>query len=195
MLALFDHGSARLSPLTPRRIDLGRGCWVEYQPGFVQGHESLMEHLVHSTPWQQRERWMVDRMVLEPRLTATVPPGGGHAILRQVADQLSDHYAARLRQLTLSYYRDGQDSVAPHGDRGEAAEPGCLTVSVSLGAPRRLVLRPIKGGSSGVFNLGWGDLFVMGADIQKHWQHGVPKCRDAPPRLACLFWLSPVSPA
>ncbi len=134
---------------------------------------------------------MYERMVVEPRLTATVPHGCGHPLLWEIGAQLCRHYDARLRQVTLSYYRDGQDSVAPHGDRGEAREPGCLTVSVSLGAPRKLVLRPLKGGSSGAFNLGWGDLFVMGGDIQEHWHHGIPKCRDAPPRLACLFWLGP----
>jgi len=194
VLALFDRGSTHLSLLAPRRIELGEGCWIDHQPGFLKGHEELLQHLVRAAAWKQRERWMVDRRVLEPRLTATVEPGEGHAVLWEIVDLLCERYRAQLRHLTLSYYRSGRDSVAPHGDRGEASQPGAVTVSVSLGFPRKLLLKPVGGGSSRAFNLGWGDLFVMGGAIQRHWLHGVPKCRHAAPRLACLFWLAQSAP-
>jgi alkylated DNA repair dioxygenase AlkB len=189
VLALFDHGQPRIHALNLRRIDLGQGCWVDHQSGFLSGHQALMDDLVPRVAWQQRERTMWDQQVLEPRLTAAVPGHGDHPLLHDIGQRLCAHYQGVLRQITLSLYRDGRDSVALHGDRGEARSLGSLTISVSLGAPRKLLLKPTRGPSR-AFHLGWGDLFVMGGAIQRHWQHGIPKCRGAAPRMACLFWLS-----
>lgn len=189
MLALFDHGPARLTPLKPRRIDLGQGAWIDYQPGWLKGHQQLMDQLVPQVRWRQRQRLMWDQVVREPRLTAAVPEGGDAPVLHDIGAALVGRYTASLKRITLSLYRDGQDSVAAHSDRGDAGKPGALTVSVSLGAPRKLLLKPKVGGRSRAFHLGWGDLFVMGGTIQRGWTHGVPKCAQASPRLACLFWL------
>ena len=175
--------------MTPRRIDLGHGAWVDHQSGWLKGHQQLMDQLVSRVRWQQRQRSMWDRVVLEPRLTAAVPDAGDAPVLHDIGAALARRYAASVRRITLSLYRDGRDSVAAHSDRGDAGKPGALTVSVSLGAPRKLLLKPKAGGRSRAFHLGWGDLFVMGGTIQQTWTHGVPKCAQALPRLACLFWL------
>jgi alkylated DNA repair dioxygenase AlkB len=62
-----------------------------------------------------------------------------------------------------------------------------LVATVSLGAPRRFLLRPRGGGPSIAFNLGRGDLFVMGGTCQRTWQHAIPKVARALPRLAVMF--------
>ena len=69
-----------------------------------------------------------------------------------------------------------------------------LVATVSLGEPRRFLLRPRKGGRSIRFALGGGNLFVMGGLCQRTWQHAVPKVADAQPRLAVMFrpvWRQP----
>jgi alkylated DNA repair dioxygenase AlkB len=58
---------------------------------------------------------------------------------------------------------------------------------LSLGTPRKLLVRPYGGGTSRVFRLGWGDLFVMGGMCQAHWEHCIPKQREAAPRMSCVF--------
>ena len=93
----------------------------------------------------------------------------------------------------MGYYRDGADSVAWHGDTTarDLDEP-TLVATVSLGAPRRFLLRPRGGGRSIAFPLGRGDLFVMGGLCQRTWRHAVPKVPRALPRLAIMFrpiWL------
>jgi alkylated DNA repair dioxygenase AlkB len=150
-----------------------------------------MDLLVGALPWAQRERRMHAGMVAEPRLTAwwdlhqkahEVPP-----VLLHVRDVLASRYGVDFDSIGCNLYRDGQDSVAWHGDtvRKTMAEP--IVAILSLGEPRRLLLRPVGGGSSVRYVLGGGDLFVMGGTCQHTWQHSVPKVRSAGPRLSVTF--------
>ena len=77
--------------------------------------------------------------------------------------------------------------VAWHGDRiaKEVDEP--IVALVSLGQPRRLLLRPKSGGRSRAFELGRGDLLVTGGQTQRRWQHSVPKVATAGPRISLAF--------
>ncbi len=47
----------------------------------------------------------------------------------------------------------------------------------------------LEDGSRGshAFDLGWGDLFVMGGSCQRTWQHAVPKRAHADPRISIMF--------
>ena len=57
-----------------------------------------------------------------------------------------------------------------------------MVAIVSFGDPRRLALRPRGGGESLSFEMGHGDLVVMGGSCQRTWEHAVPKvapCRAA----------------
>ena len=64
-----------------------------------------------------------------------------------------------------------------------------LVAIVSVGAPRRFVMRPVEAGSGRqrVFHVGWGDLLVMGGASQRRWLHGIPKVKAAAPRMAIMF--------
>ena len=48
-------------------------------------------------------------------------------------------------------------------------------------------MRPAAGGASRAFDLGWGDLLVMGGSCQRTWQHAVPKAAQAGPRISVQF--------
>ncbi len=54
-----------------------------------------------------------------------------------------------------------------------------MVAIVSLGAPRKLSLRPHGGGTSIGFDLGPGDLLVMGGSCQRTWEHAVLKTTKA----------------
>ena len=64
-----------------------------------------------------------------------------------------------------------------------------IVVIVSVGAPRPLRLRPRGGGKGRAlsFDLGRGDLFVMGGACQHDWEHSVPKVRRAEPRISITY--------
>ena len=173
---------------TLRRRELDGGAWVDYAPGWLAGHDALLDHLVRTTTWQQPQREMYDRTVDVPRLCASLPDDGpGHPAVETMRRALSARYAVDLPHVSLGYYRDGRDSVAWHGDYVARAMDEALVATVSLGEPRRLLLRPTGGGVSVGFSLGWGDLFVMGGSAQRTWQHAVPKVAHADPRLAVMF--------
>jgi alkylated DNA repair dioxygenase AlkB len=78
--------------------------------------------------------------------------------------------------------------VAWHADRHAKVVVNPVVAIVSLGAPRPFRMRPKGGGPSRVWELGSGDLFVMGGASQHEWEHTVPKVRATTgPRLSVSF--------
>ena len=55
-----------------RRIQLDETSWIEHIPGWLgrEHAEKLLAKLIASAAWEQRDRWMVNRRIIEPRLTA-----------------------------------------------------------------------------------------------------------------------------
>jgi alkylated DNA repair dioxygenase AlkB len=131
---------------------------------------------------------MYERVLDVPRLVATLPDDGpGHPVLAEAVAALSGRYGVPLDQISLAYYRDGRDSVAWHGDRLGRLVDDTVVAILSVGEPRRFLLRPGAGGASRAFDLGWGDLLVMGGSCQRTWQHAVPKMALAGPRMSVQF--------
>ena len=138
---------------------------------------------------------MYDNVVAVPRLLAHYGEGDPlpAALLDDARDLLSDHYAAELGEAFvtagLCFYRDGRDSVAWHGDRiGRGRTDNTMVAIVSLGAARRLSLRPRGGGHQIGFSLGHGDLVVMGGTCQRTWEHAILKtAKPVGPRISIQF--------
>jgi alkylated DNA repair dioxygenase AlkB len=191
-LSLFDGGGgaprADAAFATLRRVALDATAWVEHAPGWLAGHAALFEHLARTIAFHESRREMYDRTVDVPRLVAQLPEDGpGHAVIDEMRAALASRYGTALPHVSLAWYRDGRDSVAWHGDYVARQMDEALVATVSLGAPRRFLLRPAGGGRSIAFSLGWGDLFVMGGSSQRTWQHAVPKVAHAEPRMAVMF--------
>lgn len=130
---------------------------------------------------------MYDRVIRVPRWTAPVHvPGAG--VLRDVQEALEERYAIRARSVIANYYRNGSESVAFHSDRESNDGHPPWTLILSLGGPRRLGMRPAKGGRARWFTLSSGDLFVIGSRVHDGWHHGVPKVSYAPPRMSVVFF-------
>lgn len=174
---------------TVRRYDLADDAWIEHGAGFLRGHEALFEHLVATTTWRREKMPMYERVVDVPRLLAALPAdGAGHAVLDALREALSARYEIDLRSVTMALYRDGDDSVAWHGDRVARELPQAHVVTLSLGSPRKFLMRRKEGGGASLaFQLGWGDLMAMGGSCQRTWQHCVPKAKRADPRLVVMF--------
>jgi alkylated DNA repair dioxygenase AlkB len=195
--SLFDQADQlRLGPLDGmRRTGLGLGAWIDVLPGWLSGADTLFEQLVAEVPWRAERRQMYDQVVDVPRLLAYYGADDElpHPVLAEAREALSGHYADELGEpfstAGLCYYRDGRDSVAWHGDRiGRGAREDTMVAILSVGAPRDLLLRPVRGGDSVRRPLGHGDLIVMGGSCQRTWEHCVPKtARAAGPRISVQF--------
>jgi len=187
---LFGAGSPRFDPALPqiRRIELAGGAWIEHHPDWLEGHDRVFEALASRVPWQSQRRQMYEREVDVPRLVARSPEQGPIAeLLRSLSQTLSARYRWALESITLAHYRTGRDSVAFHGDKLGRLVDDSIVATVSVGAPRRFLIRPAAGGPSLAFDLGWGDLFVMGGTCQRTWHHAIPKRAHADPRISIMF--------
>lgn len=184
----FDAGFA-----AAQRVDLDATTWVEHAAGWLSGADQMLDDLLTSLPFRQRRGVrMYDRILDEPRLSAWWRVESGEPeplpILRDVRLTLAERYAEPFDSIGFNLYRDGNDSVAWHGDRHRHVVTNPVIAIVSLGVPRPLRLRPRGGGASLSWNLGNGDLFVMGGACQHDWEHTVPKVRvTTGPRLSVTF--------
>lgn len=177
------------------RLTLGRGAWVDLRPAWVGGAEQLFDQLVARVQWRAERRRMYDRVVDVPRLQrffdedAALPD----PVLGEMRAALDRRYAEDLgepfRTVGMCLYRDGRDSVAWHGDTiGRGSREDTIVAIVSLGSPRRFLLRPRGGGAAHRFALAAGDLLVMGGSCQRTWEHAVPKsARPVGPRVSVQF--------
>ncbi len=194
--SLFDEAHDGLQPLAGlMRSWLDDGAWVDVLPGWVGGADALFARLVEEIPWRAESREMYDRIVEVPRLVHTYGVGAAlpDPALTEAREALSTHYAAELGETFVTagccYYRDGNDSVAWHGDNiGRGRTQDTMIAIVSLGSPRKLLLRPRGGATAQTIALGHGDLLVMGGACQRTWEHAVPKTsRPVGPRVSVQF--------
>lgn len=168
------------------RHEIGLGAWVDHVPGWVTNHDALFDELETSLAWRNETMRMYDRTVDVPRLLASVPKD--HALIEAMRVALSEKYGEPFVRTTAALYRDGKDSVAWHGDTTARDMVTALVATVSLGQPRRFLLKPTDGGGrTHAFPAGRGDLIVMGGTCQRTWRHAVPKVVDAGPRIALMF--------
>jgi len=214
--SLLDLGDVPApGPVHPERVRLAHGAWIDVQRGWLAGAGELFDRLAERVPWRAERRRMYDRTVDVPRLLCFYGEGADlpDPVLATCRDTLSGHYRAELgeRFVTagLCLYRDGRDSVAWHGDTiGRGGSEDTMVAILSLGEARPLVLRPRPDGGGSIkdktggrsaggdggkadtlrYNLGHGDLIVMGGSCQRTWEHAVPKsARPTGPRISVQF--------
>jgi alkylated DNA repair dioxygenase AlkB len=176
-----DLGVAGLGPAVERR-PLSDGAWVDLRPGFVTAADELFDALAANVPWREERMHLYDATVQVPRLVARYAQDEElpHPVLEEARAALSAHYAEELGEpfvtAGLCLYRDGNDSVAPHGDRiARDSAADTMVAILSLGATRAFALRPRSGGPGLRLQVGHGDLLVMGGSCQRTWLHGIPK--------------------
>jgi alkylated DNA repair dioxygenase AlkB len=185
--SLFDHAERRL---------LADGAWVDVRAGWLDGGEALFDELMTDIPWRAERRQMYDRTLDVPRLVSfhdLLTEAGPHVALKQLRRRLNDIYAGELGEpfttAGLCLYRDGDDSVAWHGDTiGRSRNEDTMVAILSLGSTRTFALRPRGGGASLRIKHGHGDLLVMGGSCQRTWEHSIPKTsKPTGPRISIQF--------
>lgn len=189
---LFEQGAS--SPV--RIVDDAEGGIV-YRPGFVDAAlaDRWFEFLRDTIDWQAQRRPMYDRVVDVPRLVASfwLDGGGVPAPLSDAAGRLRRELGVPFNAVGLNHYRDGRDSVAPHNDKLHSLVPGHPIALLSLGAPRRMAIRA-KHPPRRVqhVELASGSVLLMSHDSQRHYDHGIPKTRDAVgARISLAFRVRP----
>lgn len=187
-LSLFGVGRTQVKAgARMERHQLDPCCWVDYCSGYLEGADSLFNQVECGFEWFRGRRLMYGTWHDEPRLTARleledpkVPP-----VVAEAAAALGRHYGRDFTGLFCNYYRDGNDSVAWHSDRIGRTSVDPLVAIFSLGGPRTLAVRDRSGEEVAArWVMHSGDLLVMGGATQHHWEHGIAKVAQAPPRIS-----------
>ena len=198
-LALFD--------LSVPLLDSERGK-VTYQAGFVSaGEASRWFAILHDAiEWRATRRMMYEREVDVPRVTAhflldtagrvdASAPEAVANVLRVAAERVCAAIGAPFNSIGVNLYRDGNDSVAPHHDTLHDLAAGEPIAPLSLGATRRMAIRPQAKGTAerGIaIDLAAGSLLVMSHSSQLHYVHGIAKTRTpVGPRISLALRVRP----
>jgi alkylated DNA repair dioxygenase AlkB len=184
-LGFFDTASVRTI------VDDKSGS-ITYWPHFISEREaeSAFETLRREAAWRHERRWMYDREVDVPRLTAHYRAGEPMPEpLARWMERLRSELGVPFNSVGLNLYRDEKDSVAPHNDHLNEIAKGFPIALVSLGATRRMTIRskerPVRIRD---LDLEPGSLFIMSYETQLHYDHGVPKeRRKVSSRISVVF--------
>lgn len=172
---------------------------IVYQPGVVSADvaRTWFDELRAAVAWEHQRRRMYDREVDVPRLLAhyRLGPDGDavpHAV-RAAASRVVAVTGVPFNSVGLNLYRDGRDSVAPHGDHLDEIVAGFPIALLSLGATRPMAIRAVQPPRRAFqVDLAPGSLLVMGYETQRHYSHGIPKIAEpVGPRISLAFRVKP----
>lgn len=169
--------------------------------------DSLQRTLRDDVPWEVHRIRIFGRQVDSPRLSCWMGdpaaryrysgtefvPQPWHPALLPLRDQLTAFCGHAFNSVLLNRYRDGDDGMGWHSDNEPELGPAPVIASVSLGAPRRFLLRRRDDhAKKAEVLLDHGDLLVMGGQTQHHYQHSLPKsARPLAERLNLTFrWIN-----
>src|SRR5262249_25041548 len=152
-------------------------------------HGRMVSEFAALSGWEQRRRWMYNRVVDEPRLTAEyVDLAEAPAMVAELAAKLSERLEVPYDRVWMNWYRDHTDGTGWHADRPATKGARAVGPVLSLAAPRRFLTRPMGGAPETVFTPAGGDLIVMRGRCQRDWQHCVPKQKTpSGPRMSLNF--------
>ena len=173
----------------------GASGHVRYVAGCmpVAQADAWFEQLRDTVPWRSQRRMMYEREVDVPRLTAhfALEDPALPDVIRAAADVVSAVARASFNSAGLNFYRDGNDSVAPHNDRLAELVAGAPIALLSLGATRRMTIVAKDGSHRPLHvDLDAGSVLVMDYASQLHFVHGVAKTRGFPgARISVAFRL------
>lgn len=170
---------------------------IRYWPGVIDPGTARhwFDVLRDGADWQALRRPMYDRVVDVPRLLAAYALDDlpQRLPLQAMLARVQALAPAPYTNAGLNLYRDGHDSVAMHGDKLHSLAHGHAVTLVSLGAPRRMLIRA-RGGDRRTIavDLQPGSVLRMSHAAQSSHEHGIPKTRAAVgPRMSIVFRARP----
>ena len=164
-----------------------------YDPEFLlpTDAEQLYNTLEQQLNWRQDSIRMFGRIVKIPRLQCfqgepgisylysglTLYTTPWHPAIEQLKLQIETISGFKFNSVLINFYRDGKDSMGWHSDDEPELGPEPVIASISLGQPRRFLLRHRSDKSipPQELLLNSGSLLIMAGQLQHYWHHSVPK--------------------
>ena len=175
-------------PLTPLALP---DAEVSLDPAWLVAGEAdaLLAGLLAGIPWAVHRIRLFGRMVDSPRLSCWIGDRGvaytysgtrfqplpWPAALLVLRGRLRDEWGVDFNSVLANLYRDGRDRMGWHRDNERALGARPMIASLSLGAPRRFVLkRRADAAIKLALALPHGSLLLMAGDTQANYLHALP---------------------
>jgi alkylated DNA repair dioxygenase AlkB len=185
--------------------DRERGCWVSYEPRFLDERESeqWFARLRDELPFAAESPVMFGRAITVRRRSCAIGEPGLHyryAGVARVAQRWPEGFEvllervcraarARFNFALCNEYADGDVAMGWHSDDERELASDAPIASLSLGATRDFSLRlRARDAPRKTIALEDGSLLIMGGATQRHYQHAVPRrARCARARINLTF--------
>lgn len=196
MHALSTFTDDLFAPAMVQLVDDAQGG-IRYWPDVINSVTARhwFDILHARAGWTHLQRPMYDRIVDVPRLLANyaVDALPDDLPLAALLAHVQAKSPAPYSHIGMNLYRDGNDSVAMHGDKLHTVAQGHPITLVSLGAPRRMLIRARDGTRETLaVDLTPGSVLSMSHASQSTHEHGIPKTRRAQgPRISVVFRVRP----
>ena len=186
-----------------QRTLLAPGAISLWPQAFTPESAALMQRLCDEASFSRHTVRIFGRELPAPRLSAWHGEAGcsyrysgvRHAPLplgpamQEIRARVESLCGQRFNCVLLNLYRDGHDSMGWHSDDEPELGPDPFIASVSLGTPRRFLLRS-RGEPSRTHEclLGDGSLLLMEPPLQAAWKHSLPRSRRVTGARLNLTW-------
>lgn len=184
--------------------------------------DALLQVLLVTVPWETHRIRLFGREVASPRLSCWIgDPGASYvysgtrfephpwpAALGVCRQRLAQACRVEFNSVLANLYRDGRDSMGWHRDDEPELGEQPVIASLSLGATRRFLIKPMAGavsesrgpgfatrraadpgsGTRVAIELAHGSLLVMRGSMQRRYRHALPRTRKpVGPRVNLTF--------
>ncbi|MBB3168461.1 alpha-ketoglutarate-dependent dioxygenase AlkB family protein [Simiduia aestuariiviva] len=187
----------------PEVIELVGGA-LGYKPDYLAPEAALrlFEHCRSFLDWEQSLVMVYGKAHPIPRLNAWYGDDNisyqysgtrflAHAWtpeLKSLCLSLNVQLDANFNSVLANFYRSGSDAMGWHSDDEPELGSAPVIACVSVGCERVLRFRhKQRAAPSFGMPLESGSLLVMGAGLQSHWQHSLPRRATAGPRISLTF--------
>lgn len=187
-----------------KTYNLADGAKIQYIKNFLSHREAekIYDELFSVVPWIQGEYKIYGKNIKVPRYSYTLKDNNFQIpktyqvidsmtwppLTKKLKNKVERQTGYQIHYAQLNYYRDENDSVGFHSD--DSVQPNDIIASVSLGAPRKFILKHKKNNKlKKELILENGSLLIMNeAAAKTHWKHSIPKLtRETQPRINITF--------
>ncbi|MCG7497845.1 alpha-ketoglutarate-dependent dioxygenase AlkB [Vibrio sp. Of7-15] len=168
-----------------------QGGKLYWDPQFIALEESygLFESLREQIQWQRDNITLFGKTMPIPRLQSwygdkryrysnlTMEPRPWLALLSDLKVRCEQVAMTNFNSVLANLYRDGNDSNGWHSDNEPELGEQPIIASLSFGETRKFHIKHKETKQKITFDLVSGSLLIMAGDMQRDWQHCVPKTK------------------
>ncbi|WP_231373998.1 alpha-ketoglutarate-dependent dioxygenase AlkB [Aureivirga marina] len=108
--------------------------------------------------------------------------------LLNILNLIEENIGFKPNNCLINYYLDGNSKMGYHSDQTDILAENTGVVIISLGETRTIRFRNIANPEiKKEYQLPSGSLFYMTAEVQKEWQHAIPKKNTENGRMSLTF--------